>query len=203
MQWNTLDLKGKRFGRLVALEYQGGSKWFCRCDCGGSTIAISSNLTKGNSTSCGCKTREARFKHGMAGHPLNQTWRSLRARCNNPRDPAYANYGGRGIKVCERWDDFMSFLADMGMRPPGDFELDRIDNDGPYSPDNCRWVPKKVNLRNKRTSHLVTWQGETLTVAGWAERLGIHERTLHNRLGRGWPLERAMTKAVQQRRKAP
>lgn len=202
MQWNTLDLKRKRFGRLVAKKYLGHSKWECRCDCGGTTIAIASNLTKGNSTSCGCKRRETQFRHGMSGTLIHQVWRGMRARCNNPNDAAYTNYGGRGIRVCERWEDFGAFLADMGMRPPG-FELDRIDNDGPYSPENCRWVPKRQNLRNKRTSHLVTWDGETLTVAAWAERLGIHERTLHNRLGRGWPIERAMTKPTQQRRKAP
>lgn len=194
------DLTGKRFGRLQAMFYAGQSKWFCRCDCGGETFALTSNLLKGNSTSCGCKRAESRYKHGMSREPQWHAWQMMRQRCENPSDPAFKNYGGRGIRVCERWQVFANFLADMGLRPTG-FELDRIDNDGDYTPKNCRWVSKKQNRRNKRTNRIIEWNGEALPLAVWAERLHIDPGTLFNRIERGWHLEEAMTKPVQKRRK--
>ena len=193
-----IDISGQKFGRLTAVRYEGASKWFCCCDCGGSTVALAQNLKKGNSTSCGCKRRETQFKHGMSNTPAYHAWISMRQRCDNPNDPAYANYGGRGIRVCERWREYANFLADMGARPPR-YEIDRIDNDGPYSPENCRWVTSKANKHNKRSSRMLTWQGVTLPVTAWAERLGMHPRTLFNRLGRGWTLERAMTQPTNQK----
>lgn len=189
------DLTGQKFGRLTAIRYDPG-KWLCRCDCGGSVRVLAANLKKGNSTSCGCKRRESQFKHGMSGTPQWHAWQAMRQRCENPNDPAYPNYGGRGIKVCDRWQEFKNFVADMGLRPKG-YELDRIDNDGPYSPENCRWVTSKANKHNKRTNTRITWEGETLPVTVWAERLGLHPRTLFNRLHRGWSLERAMTAPTQ------
>lgn len=194
------EIKNRKFGRLTAIRYVGDSKWWCRCDCGTSLAVITTNLTKGNSTSCGCQRRESLFKHGMGRTALYHAWVAMRSRCNNPKDAAFANYGGRGIKVCERWNEFPNFLADMGNRPKG-YQIDRIDNDGDYEPGNCRWVSPKANLNNKRSSHKVTWKGETLTITQWAERLGIHQRTLFNRIGRGWDLNRAMTERTQIRRK--
>lgn len=194
------DIANRRFGRLTAVRFAGDGKWFCRCECGGSVTVITSNLTRGNTTSCGCAFREAHFKHGMGRTALYHAWVAMRARCNNPNDAAFANYGGRGIKVCERWNEFSNFLADMGARPKG-YQIDRIDNEGDYEPGNCRWVSPKANLNNKRSSHFLTWKGETLTITQWAERLGIHQRTLFNRIGRGWSMDRAMTAPTQIRRK--
>jgi hypothetical protein len=139
--------------------------------------------------------------HGMAGAPHSKVysaWSSMMSRCFNERTKSWANYGGRGIWVCERWREYANFLADMGARPPR-YEIDRIDNDGPYSPENCRWVTSKANKHNKRSSRMLTWQGVTLPVTAWAERLGMHPRTLFNRLGRGWTLERAMTQPTNQK----
>jgi hypothetical protein len=186
------DISKKQFGRLVAIEYSGRSSWRCMCDCGAVTTVATSNLTSGNTTSCGCALRESRFSHGMSKHRMHSVWRSMRARCNNPNDPSYRNYGGRGVRVCERWADFASFIADMGMRPSG-YDIDRIDNDGNYEPGNCRWVTREVNLNNTRNNRNVTWKGETLSVAMWARRLGMNERTLSNRISRGWSMEQAMT----------
>lgn len=192
-----IDISGQKFGRLTAVRYNGKSKWFCICECGGSAIALAQNLKKGNSTSCGCKRRENQFRHGQSNSPLYRVWIAMRRRCNNPSDPAYANYGGRGITVCDRWQSsFAAFFADVGERPKG-YELDRIDNDGPYAPENVRWVTSKTNKHNKRTNRKITWRGVTLPVTVWAEKLGMHPRTLFNRLGRGWPLERAMTETVK------
>lgn len=193
------DLTGMKFGRLVAKRYVGGGKWFCECECGGDAVVITANLTKGNSTSCGCKRRENGFRHGMADSRLYRVWLSMRQRCENPKDAAYHNYGGRGIYVCERWKEFKAFFADMGMRPDG-YQLDRIDNNGPYSPDNCRWVSSRANKHNKRTNRMVEWKGETLPLTVWAERLDLHPRTLFNRIDRGWTLERAMTSPTQFKR---
>lgn len=195
-----IDLRGRKFGRLSPLWYMGGGRWHCSCDCGSHARVITSNLLKGNSTSCGCKRRETQFKHGMSGTPIWHAWQEMRQRCSNPKNQAFANYGGRGIRVCDRWEKFENFISDMGMRPPG-YELDRINNDGNYEPENCRWVTSRSNKHNKRTNHLVTWKGETLPITVWAERLGMHPRTLCNRIGRGWSLERAMTGKVQKRRK--
>lgn len=190
---NLAQIADQRFGMLVALQYAGSGKWLCRCDCGKFTEVITSNLTRGNSKSCGCQLHPK--KHGMAHHPVNQVWRAMRARCNNPNDPAYANYGGRGIKVCERWDDFALFVLDMGPRPKG-HQIDRTDNEKGYSPENCRWVLPKENLNNKRSSRKIDWCGETLTITQWAERLGVKPRTLFNRIDRGMSLDEAMTRPV-------
>lgn len=194
------DLTGLCFGRLTATRYVGESKWLCRCECGGTATCITSNLLKGNSTSCGCKRREAHFKHGMSATPQWHAWQSMRQRCENPNDPAYKNYGGRGIKVCDRWGSYANFIADMGLRPPG-YELDRRDNDGDYTPDNCQWVSKKANRNNKRNNRVVEWCGESMPVTAWAEKLGIHPRTLAWRISIGWPLERAMKRRPSKRRK--
>lgn len=122
--------------------------------------------------------------------PTYIVWKAMRMRCTNPENISYPNYGGRGIVVCERWHSFENFLADMGERPPG-MQIDRIDNDGPYSPDNCRWVDRKTQCRNKSTNTLVTWNGRTQTISAWCEETGAEERTVSNRLKRGYSPERA------------
>ena len=193
------NLSGRRFGRLIAEVYVGKARWRCRCDCGGSAIVISSHLKSGHTISCGCKRHETTTKHGMAGTPVYHAWQQLFQRCENPRDRAYHNYGGRGITVCEEWRDFSRFLADMGMRPAG-FQLDREDNDKGYCKENCRWVTAKVNRNNQRNNRRVTYLGRTQTVPQWAEEVGLHCRTLHNRLSRGWTVEQALTEPNTRKR---
>jgi hypothetical protein len=116
----------------------------------------------------------------------------MRRRCEVTSDPAFANYGGRGITVSLEWSDFSRFLADMGARPKG-HQLDRIDNNGPYSRENCRWAPQKTNLNNKRSNRVIEHDGERLTIAQWSDRLGINYRTLNNRINRGWSINDALT----------
>jgi hypothetical protein len=135
-------------------------------------------------------------QHGGRHHPLYGLWKRMRQRCRDKNCPEYHRYGGRGITVDPRWDNFANFLADMGLRPTPRHQVERKDNDGPYSPDNCVWATRKMQSRNTRANHLVTFQGKTQTVVDWAEELGIGRFTLFKRLHRGWPVEKALTLSV-------
>ncbi len=131
----------------------------------------------------------------MRNHPLCNTWYMMKHRCQNPKNIGYYLYGGRGIEVCDRWLDFWAFVEDMGERPEG-HTLDRIDNDGPYAPWNCRWATgkeQKKNSRRNRNERVLVYQGEALNVAEWARKLGIKYITLSKRIDRGWSVERALS----------
>jgi len=138
-----------------------------------------------------------RHKHRLSASATYTTWISMRARCLNPKCKSYPAYGGRGITICERWSTSIeNFLADMGERPLG-MSLDRIDNDGPYSPENCRWADRKMQSSNTQQNVRITFNGETRTVSQWADNLGLLRPTLWTRLFRyNWPIERALTTAV-------
>jgi len=139
-------------------------------------------------------------KHGKSSTAIYGVWNSMRERCQNPEAAAYANYGGRGITVCERWQSFSNFYEDMGDAPPG-LTLDRIDNDRGYSPENCRWATRTEQARNKRSLHRLTVDGEKLSMGEWAERSGVSVGTLWQRVANGWSAEAAVkTPLVRERR---
>jgi len=149
---------GEVFGKLTVLSFSGkyGSHrlWKCRCSCGTEKVIRQSNLVSKQTMSCGCLRKEHHArKHGFGGvlrSPEYRAWQCMRSRCLNPKDKAYKNYGGRGIGVCERWSSFESFLADMGLRASKDHSLDRIDVQGNYEPNNCRWATRSEQMKNCR-----------------------------------------------------
>lgn len=203
-----LELAGKRFGRLLVegiSDRRRGTRplWLCHCDCGTEYFTESTNLVSGRVRSCGCLKAElllARARtHGESKTPVYFIWLVMRQRCVNPKDKAYPDYGGRGIKVCERWNDFLLFKQDMGPRPDG-HEIDRRDNDGDYCPENCRWALRAVQARNKRSNHLITHNGRTACVAEWAEITGMSRSALSSRALRGWPAERIFNQPLKGRR---
>lgn len=203
------DITGERFARLVALYPIPGSrisprKWACRCDCGTISNVLTRDLLSGNTTSCGCYIRELHANrmrtHGLAHTPTYNTWASMLARCNNPKSDKYNYYGGRGIKVCERWQHFALFLQDMGERPSKGYSLDRLDNNGDYEPENCRWASKRTQSRNRNSNIVVEYQGLSLCLTEWAERLDVSYETLRQRIQRyGWSVEKAFNDPVRPR----
>lgn len=208
------DLSGRRFGMLVAIKrgprVQTGVhvKWFCVCDCGTLKSVDSNALLLGSTVSCGCKRARGNHRtHEKSRTPAYRSWASMMSRCFNPKSFGYRKWGGRGITVCKRWWRFESFLADMGERPKG-LTLDRKRVNGNYKPSNCRWATKKQQARNTRVNRHISFRGERLTVAEWAERTGIARDTLAARIELGWSVHRALTspldarKSHSQRRKA-
>lgn len=184
-----IDLTGKVFGRLTVVcssevENQRGPRWICRCECGKNHVAASSNLQVGNVRSCGCLSRDRSTKHGMFGTPTYKSWTMMIQRCRNPNDVSYANYGGRGIKVCDRWADFRNFFADMGLRPDG-CSLDRISSDGDYERTNCQWSTPAAQARNRRSTRLIRHGGKVITIAEYIELTGVSDFVARRRLKNG------------------
>lgn len=197
-----VNMSGLRFGRLLVVERSErvskdrAVSWVCRCDCGEEFVTLGRSLRRGLTVSCGCFGKEQRRKanttHAKSKTGAYKVWTTMVARCTNPNASAYPYYGGRGITVCDRWkESFEAFAEDMGDRPEGQ-TVERVDNDGPYSPENCRWATRKEQSSNTRRSHWVTFEGETRILSEWAEILGIGSNALEWRM-ENWGLERALT----------
>lgn len=200
----TIDMTGQKFGRLMVIkqidsEKCGQAKWLCKCECGTTKTIRGNHLRSGHIKSCGCLRKEnaSLTKHGHAKrHQMSATYRSWSAmirRCNYVDNNQYPRYGGRGIKVCEQWMQFESFLRDMGKRPCG-CQIDRIDNDGDYCLKNCRWATPTEQARNTSRNKLLTFRGKTRCITEWAEELGINDKTIRSRLNRGWSLAKVLGK---------
>lgn len=208
-----LDLTGQRYGRLTVVGPYVNKRWTCRCDCGNVKEVFQGSLRRGWTKSCGClnseMTAKRNRKHGLTKQnqkPAEFTvWVLMRTRCQDPDASSYPHYGGRGITVCERWaSSFEAFMKDMGPRPSESHQLDRIDNNGPYSPENCRWTDKVTQMNNTRVNHLLTLDGTTRTIANWSRATGIRPETIRQRISKlGWDVERALTTPPRQRRNSP
>jgi hypothetical protein len=184
---------GQRFGQLVVIERANNVPkarnimWSCKCDCGNMTTVAASNL--GRTLSCGClaiDTARALLTgntnnrtHNMSHTDEHNIWCAMQNRCTNPNAPKYKNYGERGIKICDRWQDFSNFYADMRNRPSKKHSIDRIDNDGNYEPGNCRWVTNIVQSRNKSTNKVVELNGIKLCIVEWCEVMGIRRGKIY------------------------
>lgn len=198
---------GKLFGKLKVLEFAGcwrgpnakSTRGYFRCQCECGTIAIfdGSNLRTGLTKSCGCarNVTHGETSKGTISHEY-KCWSNMKARCLYKSTKYWDRYGGRGIKVCERWlNSFENFLADMGRCPQG-MTIGRIDNDGHYTPSNCRWETRTQQQRNRSNSRRFTFKGQSKTVPEFAESVGISERTIRSRLQYGWSIYKALTTPV-------
>jgi len=169
--------------------------WNCVCSCGKHRVIRGDSITQKHTKSCGCLRDEIVTKratvHGLCKSRIHAIWGNMLNRCNNKSHGKYKNYGGRGIKVCDRWCKFENFFADMG--PDNGLEIDRIDNDKGYEPGNCRWVTHRENSFNKSNNRRIEFRGETKCVSEWADVLGVNVNMIYGRLHRGWTTSRALS----------
>lgn len=192
-----IDLTNKQFGRLTVVALFGKKSdewaWLCFCNCGGQKVILGTHLRSGKTRSCGCLSAEiagARQRtHGMTYTSEFTTWQTCKARCYNPKNHKYKNYGARGIKMCQKWmESFAAFFHDMGNKPSPKHSIHRINNDGDYEPGNCKWATYKEQARNRTNNRFIEVGGERITVAEFAERNNIDQRIIHSRLNKGCPV---------------
>ena len=199
-----LDISGRRFGRLLVIKNVGKDKfgnykWLCKCDCGNEKIVTGNCLCSGMTSSCGCfrieNTIKAKTTHGLSKTRLYDTWGKIVQRCTNERNNHYKDYGGRGIKICDEWrrnfELFYEWSMNNGYRD--DLTIDRINNDGNYEPDNCRWVDYNVQANNRRNNHYVEYEGRRYTVKELDRLLCNGAGLIARRLYKGWTMEEALT----------
>ncbi len=187
------ELTGRRFGRLF-VKVRAPNKpghhntlWLCQCDCGKIKTVRGDVLLRGDAVSCGCYAREVASKmmttHGLSKTSEHSIWHTMRKRCNDASHPSFKNHGAKGIKVCERWQkSFENFYADMGRRPSKKHSLDRINNDGDYTPENCRWATASMQGRNTSRNKMVEIDGVSFCVADWCDLMGIDRHKPYNML---------------------
>lgn len=188
------DITGQRFGKLVAVEpafrKNGAAYWLCACDCGNKKVIRLGDLSQGRTKSCGCwksfVSRTRAVTHGMTNTRLYNIWTGMKSRCENKNDKFYHRYGGRGIKVCESWKSFDKF---MEWAIPNGYDevlkIDRINNDGDYEPENCKWSTQIEQSNNMCRNHLITFNGETMSLMEWHRKTGINYSTIRSRAQRG------------------
>lgn len=194
---------GEKYGLLTVLEnHHPKDEVICRCECGKLKIARATNVYYGGTKSCGCMTNPGNTKHGGNGTRLYGIWKSMRERCTVPSQIRYKNYGGRGIKVCPEWNEYVAFREwALTHGYSDDLTIDRINVDGDYEPTNCRWATTKEQSNNKTTSHFLIICGVKKTITEWSEVSGIKVGTIWMRLKKGWSDEDAVFKPVQNHNK--
>ena len=199
------DMTGQTFGRWTVLsradDYRPGiPRWLCRCSCGNSGIVTAGILKSGGSKSCGCfnrdvhRTMKTNLTHGKTRTPTHYTWVNMKQRCYNPSVKKFRRYGALGITVCDRWlNSFENFLEDMGERPEG-LTIERVNNKGPYSPDNCIWASQETQQNNRGNNTRLHHNGKTMTLQQWARETGLRRETISHRIFRlRWTIADALT----------
>ena len=199
---------GEKIGRwtiLLSGSFRKEEMVPCKCDCGTSRHVRAANLEKRLSKSCGCARKESCTSklstHGLSKTPLYRVWKGMRKRCLNPKEPGFHNYGGRGVSVCNRWNEFANFDKDMGSSYGRGMFIERIDNDGNYEPKNCRWATRKEQNRNKRDTIYLTYRGTTMPLVSWCEKLGVNYWTAHQRYHSGFSSKEILSLTHLPRRK--
>lgn len=187
----------------IHIKPSGGrvKRYLCKCDCGNYHIVSGESLVSGKTKSCGClkrmKGKARKNTHPYVHTRLYRVWGNMVNRCTNHNNPAYNKYGGRGISVCDEWLQFLTFREwAISSGYSEELSIDRIDNDGGYNPDNCRWVDRYVQANNKRNNVMLEFNGRTMTVSEWAREMNINYKALHRRLHAGWTVERALTEPL-------
>ena len=194
-----IDITGKKYNMLTVvkrIENAGGMpRWLCKCDCGNFTKVRGSNLKSGVVKSCGCLLHRPTHTHNMSHTPLYRVWNGMKQRCNNPNTPSYKNYGGRGITVCDEWNNsFDAFYEWASKGYAENLTLERIDNEIGYCPENCRWIPKSEQAKNRRSVLKLQHNGETHSLAEWSKLLNVDYKLVHNRICKlGWTFEKAIS----------
>lgn len=194
---------GYIFGKLKVLRFSHSDNTYayfeCVCECGEITVVTGQRLRSGNTTSCGCKRKlsikKIRTTHGLSKTEEYDIWTHMKMRCMNPKDKKYKDYGGRGIKVCDRWsgkNGFENFFSDMGNKPTRGHSIDRKDNNGDYEPDNCRWATAKEQCNNTRRNVILEYNGEKHNIEQWAKKIGINPATIWSRLDKGWDIKSSL-----------
>ncbi len=202
-----IDLTGRKFGRWTVIKisdernHRNCIVWKCECECGNVKLIKTEYLKNGESKSCGCLLIETVIKrstkHNLSRSRGYKAWAQLIQRCNNPNATYYKYYGGRGIKVCERWKEFKNFHEDMGDCPDG-LEINRIDNNKGYFKENCEWTTRKRQMRNINSNVNLTFNNKTQCLSDWARDLDTKVQTLWNRINRyNWPIEKALSSPVK------
>ncbi len=198
-------LTGRTFGRwnVISFDRRRGCNrfWLCQCSCGISRPVNEQSLITGDSRSCKkcCNVTTRPYRRT----PEYRVWLHMRERCTNKRAAGYKNYGGRGISVSPKWDDFLEFLADMGPKPSAHLQIDRINNEGNYEPGNCRWATRRQNSRNRRGNRHLTAFGRTQVLQAWADEYGHPPSRLIERIDYyGWDVERALTETPRAGRRS-
>ena len=202
------DLSGKRFGKLFAIgatSRNGHGYSICQCDCGNRFVTRNDGLKSGETVSCGCYNKEksksgnSRRTHGQAGKRLYKIWQNMKARCYNKNVKQYKDYGGRGITVCSKWKDnfsaFQHWAINSGYRD--DLTIERIDNNGDYSEDNCKWVTLSEQQGNKRNNHIAVIDGVSHTLTQWARIYNIKPSVVNWRVNNGWDVKKALTVVIK------
>ena len=187
------DISGKKYNNVTVIKPIGKNKenrtiWLCLCNCGNETKAYKNQLEAGHKLSCGCIRGEKLKTHGMRNHYLYSIWQYMLDRCSNLNHEHYKDYGGRGISVCLEWHDINNFINDMHPRIEG-ASIDRINNNGNYCKENCRWATTKEQGNNKRDTIFITYKNQTKCITDWADFLGIKRRTIYMRHRRKYSIE--------------